>query len=92
LICADEKLARPGRWLLDCSAAAENILLAAHARGLGACWIGIQPDPARIEGARRLFNLPAQVHPLCLVAVGYPVDTLPNVDRFLPERVHYNPW
>jgi nitroreductase len=92
LVCADENLARPGRWLLDCSAAAENILLAAHARGLGACWIGIQPDPVRIEGVRRLFNLPAQVHPLCLIAVGYPVETPPNVERFLPERVHVNRW
>jgi nitroreductase len=92
LVCADENVARPGRWLLDCSAAAENILLAAHARGLGACWIGIQPDPVRIEGAAHLFNLPAQVHPLCLIAVGYPVETPPNVERFLPERIHYNHW
>jgi nitroreductase len=93
LVCADENLARPGRWLMDCSAAAENILLAAHAGGLGACWIGIQPDPGRIEGARRLFNLPAQVHPLCLIAVGYPADNKPtNVERFLPERIHYNHW
>ena len=92
LVCADENVARPGRWLLDCSAAAENILLAAHARGLGACWIGIQPDPVRIEGAAHLFNLPAQVHPLCLIAVGYPVETPPNVERFLPERIHRNRW
>jgi nitroreductase len=92
LVCADENVARPGRWLLDCSAAAQNILLAAHARGLGACWIGIQPDPVRIEGAMRLFNLPANVHPLCLIAVGYPTDTPPNVDRYLPERIHVNRW
>jgi hypothetical protein len=32
------------------------------------------------------------VHPLCLVAVGYPVDALPNVDRYLPERIHVNRW
>ena len=92
LVCADENVARPGRWLLDCSAAAENMLLAAHARGLGACWVGIQPDPVRIEGARQLFGLPAEVHPLCLVAVGYPVDALPTVDRYLPERIHVNRW
>ena len=92
LICADENVARPGRWLLDCSAAAENMLLAAHARGLGACWIGIQPDPLRIEGAMRLFGLPATVLPLCLIAVGYPTESPPAVDRFLPERIHTNKW
>ena len=92
LICADENLARPGRWLLDCSAAAENMLLAAHARGLGACWIGLHPEPLRIEGAARLFNLPVNVHPLCLIAVGYPVERPPNLDRFRPERVHLNHW
>ncbi len=92
LICADENVARPGRWLLDCSAAAENMLLAAHARGLGACWIGIHPDPVRIEGAARLLGLPAEVHPLCLIAVGYPMDTPPSVDRFLPSRIHLNKW
>ena len=92
LICADENVARPGRWLLDCSAAAENMLLAAHARGLGACWIGIQPDPLRIEGITNLLGLPAKVHPLCLIAVGYPTEQPPNVDRYLPERIHTNHW
>jgi nitroreductase len=92
LICADENVARPGRWLLDCSAAAENMLLAAHARGLGACWIGIQPDPVRIEGVSRLLEMPATVHPLCLIAVGYPTETPATVDRYLPERIHANHW
>ena len=92
LVCADENVARPGRWQLDCSTAAENMLLAAHARGLGACWIGIQPDPVRIEGVNHLFGLPPQVHPLCLIAVGYPVEPLPIVDRYLPERIHVNRW
>jgi nitroreductase len=92
LICADENVARPGRWLLDCSAAAQNMLLAAHARGLGACWIGIQPDPVRIEGVSTLLGLPANIRPLCLVAVGYPTETPPTVDRYLPERIHANRW
>ena len=91
-ICADENVARPGRWLLDCSAAAENMLLAAHARGLGACWIGIQPEPVRIEGVSRLLGLPANVHPLCLIAVGYPTETPPAVNRYLPQRIHTNRW
>jgi nitroreductase len=92
LICADEDLAKPGRWLLDCSAAAENMLLAAHARGLGACWIGIQPVVERIAGITRLVNLPPRVHPVCLIAVGYPAKTRPHPERFHPERIHHNRW
>jgi nitroreductase len=92
LICADEDIAKPGRWLLDCSAAAENMLLAAHARGLGACWIGIQPVAARIEGITRLVNLPSRVQPVCMIAVGYPSETRPHPERFRPERIHHNRW
>jgi nitroreductase len=90
--CADEDLAKPGRWIQDCSAAAENLLLAAHAGGLGACWIGIQPVPERIEGITRLVNLPPRVHPVCLIAVGYPAETRPHPERFRPERIHHNRW
>jgi nitroreductase len=92
LICADEDLAKPGRWIQDCSAAAENLLLAAHAGGLGACWIGIQPVPERIEGITRLVNLPPRVHPVCLIAVGYPAETRSHPERFRPERIHHNRW
>ena len=92
LICADEELAKPGRWLLDCSAAAENMLLAAHARGLGACWIGIQPVAERIEGITRLMELPPKVYPVCLIAIGYPTETRHQPERFRPERIHHNRW
>jgi nitroreductase len=92
LVCAEEKLARPGRWIMDCAAATQNILLAAHALGLGACWIGIQPEPGRIEGFRALANLPEGVHPVSLVAVGHPGETHPQPQRFLPERIHLEKW
>jgi nitroreductase len=92
LVCADEDIARPGRWMMDCSAAAENILLAAHALGLGACWIGIQPEAVRIDGILRLIRLPEEVLPLCLIAVGHALGETPLVDRFRPERVHHNHW
>jgi len=92
LICADKDLAKPERWIQDCSAAAENLLLAAHARGLGGCWIGIQPVPERIEGITRLVNLPDKIQPACLIAVGYPAKTPPNPERFRPERIHHNRW
>jgi nitroreductase len=93
LVCGDSLLEkRPDRWIMDCSAASQNILLVAHANGLGAVWLGIHPDPIRIDGLRRLCNLPKHVHPLSLVAVGYPAQVALPVDRFNPDRVHHETW
>jgi len=93
LVCGDDKLEkRPDRWILDCSAATQNILLAAHALGLGAVWLGIQPDELRIEGVYQLTGIPSHVHPLALVAVGFPARVPAPVSRFHPDRVHYNRW
>jgi nitroreductase len=93
LVCGDDRLEkRPDRWILDCSAATENILLAAHAHGLGAVWLGIYPDALRIENISRLVNLPTEVHPLSLVAIGKPERHAQKVNRYKPERVHSNCW
>ncbi len=90
LVCGDDRLEkRPDRWMQDCTAATQNILLAAHALGLGAVWLGIHPDEIRIDNVRRMFNLPQEVHPLSLIAIGYPTRILQPVDRYKPERVHY---
>lgn len=92
LICADEKLAKPGRWLLDCSAAMQNLLLAAHARGLGAVWVGVQPEEGRVELLRRVAGLPENIQPVGLAAIGYAAETPAQEERYRPERVHRNGW
>lgn len=93
LICSDRKLeTKRASWLQDCSAAAENILLAAHAKGLGGVWIGIFPDSERVLGMKNLMSLPDDVRPVALIALGHP-ETVPDpLDRFNPERVHRNQW
>jgi nitroreductase len=93
LVCgepAQEKYS--GRWMLDCSAATQNILLAARARGLGTVWVGIYPEAARIAGIRTLLSLPDDVIPLSLIPVGYPAEEVPRADRFNPSRVHFDKW
>ncbi len=93
LVCEDTALeVYSGRGLMDCSAATMNILLAAHAMGLGAVWVGIYPVEARIDAIRRLLGIPSQVNPIALVSIGYPGEKLPQEDRFKPERVHYERW
>ena len=54
----------------DAAAATENLLLAATAAGLGACWVGAfsEKDVARAAG------LPDGWWPLAVVPVGYPAE------------------
>jgi nitroreductase len=93
LICGDLALEKfPGYWVQDCSAATQNLLLAAHGKGLGAVWTGIYPTNDRVEGFMKLCNLPEKVIPLALVAIGYPAQTLQREDRFRADRIHLDLW
>ena len=93
LVCSDRNLeTKRASWLQDCSAATQNILLAAHAKGLGAVWLGIFPDSERVFGMQALLEMPKDIRPVALVAVGYAASTPDPVDRFNVERVHRNKW
>ena len=93
LVCSDRKLeTKRASWLQDCSAATENILLAAHAKGLGGVWIGIFPDSERVSGIKDLMSLPDDVRPVALIALGHPEVFPEPVDRYNPERIHRNQW
>ncbi len=92
LVCADMSLEKhPGYWVIDCSAAIQNMLLAAHALGLGGVWCGIYPAEDRMDGCRRLFKLPKEVVPHSLIPLGYPAAPLPPPpQRYDASRVHRN--
>ena len=93
LVCGDFEAEKYcGYWVQDCSAATQNILLAAHAKGLGAVWLGIYPRQNRIDGIKQLFDLPSNVYPLSVIALGYPDEKKEPVDRFNKEKIHYNKW
>ena len=93
LVCGDlsqEKF--PGFWVQDCSAATQNLLLAAHDLGLGAVWTGIHPLADREQGFRQLFHLPEHVIPLSLVVIGQPAKQPGAKDRFDASKVHRERW
>ncbi|MGD0709275.1 MAG: nitroreductase family protein [Anaerolineaceae bacterium] len=93
LVCGSEAQTRYANyWTLDCSAATQNLLLAAHAIGLGSVWLGIHPNEERIASIMKLIPLPEKVHPLSLVAVGHPREMPARTNRYKPERVHYEHW
>jgi nitroreductase len=93
LVCGDLRLDKcQGYWVQDCSNCAMNMLLAAHALGLGAVWTGIYPLAERVEGFRTLCGLPREVTPLALLVIGHPANAPRPEDRFKPERVHTDRW
>jgi nitroreductase len=93
MVCGDERLEeRTSYWLQNCSAAAQNILLAAHALGLGGVWLGVYPNKERVEGMRRLAGVPDHVVPMAFIVIGYPAETPPSPERYDSTRVHYNSW
>lgn len=93
LVCGDLKLEKmKGYWTLDCSAATQNILMAARAEKLGACWLGIYPREERISKMRELLDIPSHVVPFSLISLGYPDEESHEIDRYQESRVHYNQW
>jgi len=93
LICGDLSRERfKGFWVQDCSAAVQNLLIAARAQGVGAVWLGVYPLEDRVNGLRDIFGLPETIVPLAVVSVGYPaVEQYPE-DRYDQRRIHRNRW
>ncbi|HUJ19038.1 MAG TPA: nitroreductase family protein [Nitrospirota bacterium] len=93
LVCADLSLEKQkGCLALDCSAATENILIAAHAKGLGAVWCGVYPTEDRMANLRKLLRLPDAIMPFSLVPIGFPAEIRRGEDRYDASRVHWNEW
>lgn len=93
LVCGDTSLEKaPGFWVQDCSAATQNLLLAAHAVGLGAVWTGVYPVKDRVEGFKKAFGLPEHVIPLAFVPIGYPDQHPGSQDRFDRKKIYYNAY
>lgn len=76
----------------DLSAATQNILLEATNQGLGAVWIGVYPDPIRYEYIEKVLEITGDIHPFCMIAIGYPESVRPIVKRYDESLVHYNKW
>jgi nitroreductase len=77
-------------WIEDCSAATQNLLLAATALGLGGVWVGVYPRSQREDHIRDALRLPKTWRPLCLVPVGHPAESKAPRTQYDPERVHYD--
>ena len=96
VVCGNMDKALPGQgrgfWVQDCSAATENILLAANAIGLGAVWTGLYPDENRAGVVAKVLKLPKTYIPLCTIVIGHPAEQPTPKDKWKPENVSYNEY
>ena len=89
LVCGDMKRVKYDEmWVQDCSAATENLLIAAAGMGLGTCWLGMYPRKERMAGMSKLCNLPENVVPFALISVGVPAEEKGPADYYDASRVH----
>ena len=92
-VCVDESaLASPDYFIQDCSACVQNVLLAAHAEGLGAVWVGMHPKNDREQAVRDIFGIPSDVPVAALVVGGVPAEKLPVADRFKADKIRHERW
>ena len=74
-------------WVQDCSAATENILLAAVALGLGTVWCGVHPIPLIERRIHHVLGLPANVKVLNVVFLGYPAEEKESRTQYDAKKV-----
>ncbi len=85
----DGKMKLPDFWVQDVSAATENLLLAAHALGLGAVWTGVYPVMERTAEVANVLNCPKNIIPLAVVRIGYPDESPEPKNKFKEENISY---
>jgi nitroreductase len=95
VVCGDLTAAHDGQLsylLQDCSAAIQNLLLAAAGLGLGACWLGVHPREERMLHIRGLLGIPENILPLAAIAVGWPAEAKTARTRYSEDKVHNEKW
>lgn len=90
-VCGDTNAA-PDYWIQDCSAATENILIAAAALGLGAVWLGCHPRPERVSAIRELLGIPEHIGVLSLISIGHPAEKKAPRTQYDEAKVHKEKW
>jgi nitroreductase len=90
IICANTKnIPWEGQgWMIDCSAAVQNMMIAAAAMGLGSVWVGSHNE----EAIRRLFNVPENIKVMNMVYFGYPDEKKQAGTRYAEDAVYWEKY
>ena len=89
-VCGDPSIS--DWWVQDCSAATENILVAAAGLGLGAVWLGSHFRPEREQAVRNALGIPSEIGILSLLSIGHPGEQKEARTQYDPARVHTGRW
>lgn len=95
VVCGDPSIkstAGTAYWEVDCASATENILLAAEAMGLGSVWTAAYPHEERMRSVRKILQIPEELIPLNVLAIGYAKEQKKPKNKFKPEKIHWNRW
>ena len=93
VICGDRTIEETESYLLqNCSAATQNLLLAAHDLGLGAVWLGLHPREDRISSLKAILKFPDHILPVSMISLGQPNEVREDQDRYLVDRIHIDKW
>lgn len=77
------------QWTIEnCSLAAENLMLAARASGLGSCWIGFAQSWLGTRDGKAILEIPESYVPVAPIIVGHPKSDPPAVARKTPP-IHW---
>ncbi|NCC18558.1 MAG: nitroreductase family protein [Bacteroidia bacterium] len=79
-------------WVQDCSAATQNILLAAESMGLGAVWTGAYPRKETVNIIKVELGLPEHIVPLNVIPIGWQTGEEKPKQKYTEENIRWNKW
>lgn len=96
IVCANLAIAKNESafrfWVQDCSAATENLLIAAAGLGLGTVWIGAYPKEDVMGTLREILDIPDEIIPLNMIYIGYPAEEIKPRTQYEESRVHWESY
>jgi len=79
-------------FIQDCAAATQNMLLAAHAMGLGGVWMGLYPKKNEMNEVRKILRIPDDINPFSIIAIGYPAEMKSNIRQYRETKVFFEKY
>ena len=92
LLANADKIEFPELWEQNMAAATEKILLECVHLDMCGTWLGISPVAERMENVCRIFDLPENIVPFAITAIGYPLQKTSMDREFDFTTVHFNSY
>jgi nitroreductase len=91
VVCGDPEISEK-YYIQDSVAALENLLIAVSMLGLGAVWLGCEPNPERVGPVREILGVPEPVVPIAVLSIGHPAEEKEPRTQYDETRVHRESW